>query len=202
MRWTLPLLALMALCSLPLQAAVYTYIGKDGSRVFTDQGDIEGATRVEVRPPNVSSPTTAVKKLSPPPPEQAPEEPPELVYDTLRIAMPAADAAIQSNDGGLVVVLESAPDLQPGHLYRLEMDGQVQGTPQRSPVFTLQALDRGTHQLAGEIVDQRGEVLERTPAQPVHIQRISLDQRRRVAGCKEADYGKRPECPEYLRPKS
>jgi hypothetical protein len=207
MRLGLSLLVVLALCSLPLQAAVYTYVDAEGNRVFTDQPDIEGASRVQVRPPNVSTPEVPVKKLVPQPAAVPAEavppvpEPVELAYQMLRIALPEPDAAVQSNGGGLLVVLESDPPLLPGHFYRLEMDGQIQGVPNRSPVFTLEGVERGTHQLAGEIIDSKGEVLERTPAQPVHVQRMTLDQRRRVNNCKEEDYGKRKECPLSLQPR-
>ena len=206
MRLRLPLLLVTALCSLPLPAAVYTYVDAEGNRVFTDQPDIEGASRVHVRPPNVSAPDTPVKKLSPPEPvaavqAEAPPEPVMPAYQLLRIALPEPDAAVQSNGGGLLVVLESDPPLQQGHFYRLEMDGQIQGVPSRSPVFTLEGIERGTHQLAGEIIDSKGEVLERTPAQPVHVQRMTMEQRRRVNNCKEEDYGKRKECPLSLQPR-
>ncbi|MCY1310727.1 hypothetical protein D9M70_609520 [compost metagenome] len=69
------------------------------------------------------------------------------------------------------------------------------GTPGRSPVFPLENLDRGTHQLAVEIVDQQGRTVERTPSQPVHIVRISLSQKRLARPCEKDDYGVRPECP-------
>ena len=68
------------------------------------------------------------------------------------------------------------------------------GTPGRSAVFPLENLDRGTHQLAVEIIDSRGLVMERTPSQPVHVRRDSLDSKRRAQPCQLADYGVRPEC--------
>ena len=55
--------------------------------------------------------------------------------------------------------------------------------------------ERGTHQLAVEIIDSEGHTLERTPNQPIHVKLISLDQKRRGNPCASSDYGVRPECP-------
>lgn len=196
---------LCLLASLPLQAAVYTYVDESGNRVFTDQPDIEGASRVEIREPNYTSMPLPVRKLSPPSAEPQPGErqdkPRILPYRLLRIALPEPDAAIRTGNGGLVVVLESEPELQEGHLFRIEFDGQSR-TGQRSPVFTLDNLDRGSHRLAAEIIDSNGKVLERTPVQPVHIQRTSIneiDRRVKAAGCTDEDFGKRLECPLWYK---
>ena len=58
------------------------------------------------------------------------------------------------------------------------MDGQPFGKKGRSPVFALTNIDRGTHQLSIEIVDEFGRVVERTPNQPFHkIGRASCRER-------------------------
>ena len=75
------------------------------------------------------------------------------------------------------------------------LDGQVTGEAGRSPVFPLQNLDRGTHQVSVEIIDGQGRIVERTPNQPFHMKRISLSQKRKANPCKKGDWGVRPECP-------
>ena len=62
-------------------------------------------------------------------------------------------------------------------------------------MFALENIDRGTHQLAVEILDAQGRTLERTPNQPFHMLRTSLAQRRIANPCTKTDYGVRPECP-------
>ncbi|MNC29267.1 hypothetical protein D3C75_775110 [compost metagenome] len=62
-------------------------------------------------------------------------------------------------------------------------------------MFALDNLDRGTHQLAAEIVDAEGRIIERTPSQPFHLKRTTLADKRRVNPCQRGDYGVRPECP-------
>lgn len=175
----------------PAMAEVYTYIDSEGNRVFTDRPK-GNAEKVEIAPTNgmnqATPPTVRV-----PVPEAAPA--PVAAYQMLRVLIPEPDATVQEGSSGdLIVTLTSDPALMDGHNYRVVLDGNIAGTG-RSPVFPLSNLDRGTHQLAAEIVDEQGRIVERTPSQPVHIIRTSLDSKRRVNPCKKDDYGVRPECP-------
>lgn len=171
-------------------AQVYTYIDAEGNRVFTDKPSSSSAERVNLAPAN------SVELVRPaPPPSTEPVIRPVAPYQVLRIIVPEPDAAIREASGNMIVTASSEPGLLPGHSYRLILDGEVQGQASRSPVFQLQHVDRGTHQLAVEIIDAAGLIVERTPAQPFHMHRISLAQKRMVNPCEKDDYGVRPECP-------
>lgn len=189
------LLFCLLLASLPAVAQVYTYVDEEGNRVFTDQPKPGNAKRIELAPSNAMTPQRGAPLVAPPAPI-----PREQGYQVLRILIPEPDATV-TGDGSLIVTATSDPVLRDGHNYRLVLDGNVQGEPGRSPVFPLSNLDRGTHQLAVEIIDTQGRVVERTPNQPVHVKRVSLDQKRRVNPCKKADWGVRPECPLKDKPK-
>jgi hypothetical protein len=188
-------LCLLMLIALPTMAEVYTYVDAQGNRVFTDQPR-KNAKRVEIPPSNslTGTPARPVTKTRAPKPE------PMFRYDLLRILVPEPDATIRSTSGDLIVSVTSEPALQPGHNYRLLVDGKPYAEPGRTPVFPLSNVDRGTHQLSVEILDDMGRVLERTPNQPFHKQRISLAQKRLANPCQTADYGVRPECPLSARP--
>ncbi len=172
-------------------AQVYTYIDAEGNRVFTDQPRSDQAQRVELAPSNSMS---ISEPLYAPPAAATPPEPSQR-YQVLRILVPQPDATIRDNSGNLIVSVSSEPALLPGHHYRLLLDGVEVGESGRSPVFPLANIDRGTHQLAVEIIDAQGRIIERTPSQPFHLHRISLAQKRLVNPCKLKDYGVRPECP-------
>lgn len=190
-------LCLLLCCTgLPTQAGVYTYIDADGNRVFTDQPPSGQAQRIEMAPSNSMSGSD-----TPPPVPLTMEEPKAPVYQLLRIIIPEPDATIIEPSGDLIVTASSEPNLQSGHNFRLQLDGQPVGAPGRSPVFPLQNIDRGTHQISVEILDAEGRILERTPSQPFHLKRISLAQKRQANPCKKADYGVRPECPLKDKPK-
>lgn len=185
------LLLCLLLLGQPLAAEVYTYIDAEGNRVFTDKPKTGNAQRVTITPSNGMSATPS------PAPAVAPAQAdaPALAYQMLRILLPQPDATIRDSAGKLIVTATSEPVLHPGHGYRLLLDGQIAGAAGRSPVFALENVDRGTHQLAVEIVDAQGRIVERTPSQPLHMLRISLAQKRLVKPCKKDDYGVRPECP-------
>ncbi|WP_263261692.1 DUF4124 domain-containing protein [Pseudomonas sp. RIT-PI-S] len=194
-----PLLLAMLLCLSGLcQAQVYTYVDAQGNRVYTDQPR-KGAKSVQVPEGNrinlSPASTQNTPQAKPKPKPKAPAVHRVTHYEMFRILVPLPDAGVSHASGELIVTLTSDPALAEGDVYRVLLDGQPFGEPGPSPVVALQNVDRGTHQLAAEILDSQGNVIERTPSQPVHMQRISLAQKRRVHPCKKADYGVRPECP-------
>lgn len=180
-------------------AQVYTYIDAEGNRVFTDKPRSSNAERVMLAPSNsaqMNQPQSTVR-MAPPPAVTKPT----VHYQVLRILVPEPDASIHNGSGDMIVTLNSEPGLLPGHSYRLLLDGAPQGEISRSPVFSLQHVDRGTHQLVAEIIDSAGLIVERTPAQPFHMHRMTLAQKRKINPCKKDEYGVRPECPLKDKPK-
>lgn len=192
------LIGLLLLAALPCVAQVYTYVDAEGNRVFTDSPRDGNARQLQMAPSNRIAPPQA--------PAQAPVAPsapagPILSYELLRITIPQPDATINDNAGNLIVTANAEPGLHPGHSYRLLLDGQPYGAPGRSPVFALENIDRGTHQIAVEIITEGGIIVERTPSQPFHMKRVTLAQKRKVQPCQKDDYGVRPECPLKDKPK-
>lgn len=186
------------LASLPVAAQIYTYTDEQGNRVFTDSPHSSAAQQVQIAPSNsMSAPAAAPYS----PPSQAQPSAPIVGYQVLRILIPEPDATIRDSDGSLIVTATSEPGLQAEHSYRLLLDGEPIGDVGRSPVFPLENIDRGTHQISVEIITPQGIIVERTPSQPFHMQRTSLAQKRRAQPCKIEDYGVRPECPIEEKPK-
>nr|WP_276536253.1 DUF4124 domain-containing protein [Pseudomonas migulae] len=185
----------MAACLIALSASadVFTYIDAQGNRVFTDQPGSGNAKRVPLATSNRMSanPTGAAPVIA----EKRTETKPLFRYDMLRVLVPEPDATIRSSAGELIVSITSEPGLQRGHRYRLLLDGQPTAEPGPSPVFALSNIDRGSHNLSVEILDEHGRIVERTANQPFHMLRISLAQKRQVKPCALTDYGQRPECP-------
>lgn len=191
------LLFCLLLLTQSAQAQVYTYIDAEGNRVFTDKPRSSQAERVMLAPSNN---VQLNQPLSNPLPAPQPVSKPTVHYQMLRILLPEPDATLRDGSGGMIVTLTSEPGLLPEHSYRLLLNGEVQGQASRSPVFTLQHVDRGTHQLAAEIIDSAGLIVERTPAQPFHMHRLSLAQKRKINPCQKDEYGVRPECPPQDKP--
>lgn len=181
------------------RAEVYTYTDAEGNQVFTDQPR-KNAKRVPLPPSNKLNQTATTVKMSP---AKAPTQKALKVvthYNMLRILAPEPDGTVNQSSGQLIVTVASDPPLSEGDLYQLILDGDTIGEPTTSPVIMVQPVDRGLHQLSVEIIDTDGLTVERTAPQPLHMQRISLSQKRRVTPCETADYGVRPECPLALKP--
>ncbi|MBV6824471.1 DUF4124 domain-containing protein [Pseudomonas sp. PD9R] len=184
-------LLIASLLALPVSAEVFTYVDAQGNRVFTDQPKPGNAKRVPLATGNrMSAPATAPVIAT-----QNNEGTPPFHYDMLRILVPEPDTTVRSTAGEIIVSVTNEPGLQRGHRYRLLLDGQPTAEPGLSPVFPLTNIDRGTHQLSVEILDEQGQIVERTANQPFHMQRMSLAQKRKVKPCTLDDYGQRPECP-------
>jgi len=124
-----------------------------------------------------------------------PATPTPFHYEMLRILVPEPDATVRSSAGEVIVSATHEPSLQPGHRYRLLLDGQPTAEPGLSPVFPLANIDSGSHNLSVEILDEQGRIVERTATQPFHMDRTALVQKRKIKPCAAEDYGQRPECP-------
>ncbi|MBV7525062.1 DUF4124 domain-containing protein [Pseudomonas sp. PDM29] len=191
-------LLIACLFAQPASAEVFMYVDAQGNRVFTDQPKPGDARRVPLTRSNriAANPTSAAPLIA----ESSPEVRALFHYEVLRILIPEPDATIRSNTGEVIVSATNEPALQPGHHYRLLLDGQPTAEPGLSPVFPLSNIDRGSHTLSVEILDEQGRIVERTANQPFHMQRTSLAQKRRIKPCTLEDYGQRPECPLSDRP--
>jgi hypothetical protein len=189
-------LLIACLFAAPASAEVFTYLDAQGNRVFTDQPKPGNAKRV----PLATSNRMSVPQTAPAAAKKKPKKEPLFRYDMLRVLVPEPDATVRSTAGEIIVSVTSEPGLQRGHRYRLLLDGQATAEPGLSPVFPLTNIDRGTHQLSVEILDEQGRTVERTANQPFHMQRISLAQKRKVKPCALSDYGERPECPVADKP--
>ncbi|HKM36237.1 MAG TPA: DUF4124 domain-containing protein [Thiopseudomonas sp.] len=197
------LIGVLALfCAQVASATIYTYTDANGAQVFTDRPPKQkNVETLNIVPSNQLPVTPITTPINPPPVYMEQVEPLPVQYEMLRILVPEPDATIRANDQQLIVTVSSEPSLHAGHRYRFILDGQPVGEATRSPVLQLKGVERGTHILAVEIINENDAVLERTPAQPFHLRQTTLNDKRRVNPCTKDDYGVRPECPEQDRPK-
>lgn len=182
-------------CSAMASAAVYTYIDANGERVYTDKPPTNQRTEtLDIAPTNQFPKIETAPVIKPPPVYENNAAPTALPYQILRILTPEPNATIRANDRQMIVTITSEPSLAEGHRYRLIIDGQPFAQASRSPVVQVKDIDRGSHLLAVEIIDEQDAILERTPAQPFHLRQTTLNDKRRVRPCEKDDYGVRPEC--------
>lgn len=181
------------------RADVFVSRDAQGNPVFSDRPSTSGATPLKLPPTN---------SMTPPPPAPAraaatpvtPGPVDTVNYRHLEILSPAAESTLRGTAGDLQVRLASEPDLAEGHFYRLTLDGNPAGQPQRTVDFMLDNLDRGSHRLQASIVDETGRELARSTPINIHVHRLTLSQRRRLQPCQPEDWGRRIECPLADRP--
>lgn len=165
------------LCAGPAISQIYKTVDEEGNVVFTDippREDTEGAQQIVVETPN----SFAIEEAIGPREEwvvesEEGEEEVAFSYKSLTIASPTSDESIRENAGNVSIVAVSNPSLQSGHRMRLVMDGAAikEGSQTR---FDLENVDRGTHVIATEIVDDSGNVLIRSTDTTFHLQRFRI----------------------------
>jgi hypothetical protein len=172
------LLGLAVILGLPVQAAeIYRTVDAEGNVVFTDippREDDQNAEQIIIENPNSFVVDEAIPNADEwiVEPEDGQEEEPPFSYLALEIVAPADDEPVRENAGNITVVTNIHPRLQRGHRTRLLMDGTVvQEGSQGS--FDLANVDRGTHTIAVEIVDERGQVLIRSEQSTFHMLRFA-----------------------------
>ena len=95
----------------------------------------------------------------------ATEQPSELIqpdighYDTIRIAQPDDQLTIRNTQGYVSVILEIKPKLKVGDKVQILVDGSPIGDPQEATVFALRDINRGSHTIAAQILDAKGQIL-------------------------------------------
>lgn len=143
-------------------ARIYQKTGPKGEPVFTDQPSPE-ARQVTLPSTNVATP--AEVRAAPPPTPEAPA----ARYERLTITSPQNDGTAEDGTGDVQVEAALAPALQVGHQVRLRVDGSVHGRPGTGLSWQLRNMDRGSHTLQVEVLDQDGRVVIRSKAVTVHV---------------------------------
>jgi hypothetical protein len=94
-------------------------------------------------------------------------------YQAFEIAQPQNDETIR-NDGGVVEVgLSLSPNLTPGHVIHVYVDGNKLQTDLTTTQFSLNELNRGTHTLQAKVVDADGKPQIVTPSVSFHLRQAA-----------------------------
>ncbi len=155
----------LAIASATAHAQVYQRIGPNGEVYFSDRPG------TDAQPVDVGRPQTV--RLPPVPARAAGADPQGSAtgaadagtpaYTAFSILSPAAGEEIRANDGNVTVRLSLEPRLAPGHVIRLNLDGE-DGEQIRSGgdlAFPLTNLSRGRHSVEARVLDEAGNVLMR-----------------------------------------
>jgi len=148
---------LMALVQ-PAFAEVYRWVDDQGNVEFSDEPRA-GSEKVEIGPTT----TITLPKLAPEQPaaSASTDQPAAATtsYSRLDIVYPENNSAFNSGNGDVSVTMVVDPPLRPNHSLRLTMDGTKTITTKENH-YTFNNVDRGTHQLQLDIIDNTSIVME------------------------------------------
>lgn len=175
------LLLVASSSSIAQEKVLYKKVDKNGRIVFTDK-PIAGSKKVVV--------DTSKNLLSIPRPKpkikdknsevaQGDKSVNAIAYDVLEVEKPASGESVRANDGSLYVIIALSPMLDRNHSIRVLLDGEMVGSEQKVPYFSLTGIDRGAHQISAQVIDdESGEVIQTSKQTKFNMLRASRLNRR------------------------
>lgn len=137
------------------QAEIYTWTDGAGVVHFSDRPE-PGAKTVHLQESQTYSPPPASGAQQPP--SNGVPQGKTSPYESVQIIDPVNEVTIRNPQGFVPVTVEVKPKLAEGDGIQLVLDGRVLGKPQQTSAFTLQNLDRGSHTLVAQVVNEKGTV--------------------------------------------
>lgn len=157
----------LLLCTASI-AEVYMERDADGNVIFTDRPSSKAAKPVDVSPASTYSPPPAYTS---PRRSTRSGDSNSAGYESLSISSPGDDEPVRANDGSLQVSVSLSPGLKPRHHFVLLMDGNPVDEGQ-SAVFNLQNVDRGSHSLQVQVIDESGNTVISSDSITFHMLRV------------------------------
>jgi hypothetical protein len=133
---------------------VYRSTDKNGNAVFTDQAT-ENAQEIEIK--ETATYTETVPTYTPT--SKKKNQYKSMGYTRISILQPASEEAVRSNSGNLTVSYSLQPALESKHSTELLIDGSPVQSSGSGGSFSLTNIDRGTHTLIVQVIDDSGSVL-------------------------------------------
>jgi len=166
------LACLLALAPVNLPADIYKQVLPDGTVVYSS----EPAPDAElINPP----PLHIIPEAEPPSDMQMEEETmtePAESYTRLSIVEPDDEQVIWSNEKTVSIGIAIEPQLQAseGHRLVILLDDNPIEVPADEMPITLDEVDRGTHTLSAEVLDEEGRVMIRSDTITFHMKQHSV----------------------------
>ncbi len=144
---------------------IYTWRNEKGELVFSDTPKL-GAKEIIVIPKNnISSPIdTSIL-------DRTPQK--NIEKYQIKIINPDQEASIRDNTGSVYIAGEIQPTLKTDQKIQLYLDGKKYQKPRSKPVFILQNVDRGEHQIKMILLNNLGKVIATSKVTTFYLFRIS-----------------------------
>lgn len=147
---TLLITSMIAGYAVNCSAEIYRWVDDQGNVEFSDEPR-QGSEKIEVGPTatiTLPKPEDVDNLITPDDPTEAPRS----LYTKLEISFPEDNSAFNSGNGDVSVTMLVEPSLLPNHSLRLTMDG-TKAVTTKANFYTFPNVDRGTHNLRLDIVD-------------------------------------------------
>jgi len=150
---------LLPLCSSTVAGEIYRHVDENGNVTYSDEPAGDDSEAMELEPlPEVSLPDGAARERRNSEREGDGGNNDKQGYESIEITQPEHDSAFWRGDGLVVVRIQSQPSLRSGHRFALELDGE-RTRQSRSTSFTLENMNRGTHEIVIHVVNANGETI-------------------------------------------
>ncbi|AKE51293.1 DUF4124 domain-containing protein [Kangiella geojedonensis] len=158
------------------ETVMYKKVDKNGKVTFTDK-PIPGSTPITIKTNTnvVDTPKPTIKPKTFSTPEELDDKSQEpFKYEVLAVDSPEHDQAVRANSGDINIIVGLTPSLQPNHSLQLIMDGSPVGSQQKIPYFALNGVDRGTHQISVQVIDDESkDTVQTSESITFHLLRAS-----------------------------
>jgi len=166
------LLILLLMVNMPVYAEIYKIKNPDGS---TSYSDVKVPGSKVIIPPKLT-PTPAFKapkKANKPTAKKSKDVEP---YQSISIVSPVHQSIIRDNNGDIKVSFTLNPELQTDarHSITLLLNGKIIKKGLTSNQATLKNINRGSHAISAQIVDEHNKPLLSSSAITIHMKRHSI----------------------------
>lgn len=159
MQKLIPILLLSI--SLPVHAVICKTVNQKGEVSYSDLPADECQQRVKLPEYSTYQPRVPQSIRSSTQKGESDEQP-FSGYTGVKIAQPAANGTVRSNEGKVPVSVTMQPVLQPKHKVRFFLDSVLIQPDFTSQSGTLTGVERGTHSVYAVVVDESGTSLGQT----------------------------------------
>lgn len=139
-----------------VQAQVYKWTDSSGNVHFSDKPH-PGAEKVDLPEVQTFSAPAAAASTNDNIAAVSDEE--NSGYKKVQIIQPKDQETIRNNQGFISVVVDMDPILRTGDKLQLLFDGAALGPPQLAPAFAIKDVNRGSHTLAVEVINNDANVI-------------------------------------------
>lgn len=150
-------IALLMLIICAANAQIYKWTDSKGNVHFTDVPH-DGAEQIKLPESQTYSapvvPVDTVKETL-----ETEEKAKQRTYTKVLITQPDNEATIRNNQGYVEITVQLEPELTPGDLVQLLIDGSPVGEPQAGLSFQVSGIDRGAHTVGVQVVTAAGTVI-------------------------------------------